>query len=495
MNKKNLDKLFQEKFEDFTDVPTEKVWKSIEVSLDNKKKNRKVIPFWWKLGGIAAVLAIGLFLMNPFKDNTETTPAITNIEGSDKDEGENKIVEKDIINVSPEITESSNPESNRGDEIDADTGMKKGTRDFDIQSGKGSNHNLVEKGGNGTPLQNQKPNNTSLAVSKVIDPVKKEGEKQSAIAANTSNGKETTSDKAGNKQNNTDIITGDIEKPMKEGIAQTEKEESNEAIEEKGKKSIFDEITEKEEEVVAEVKESKWSAGPSVAPVYFDAIGEGSPVNSIFEPNSKSGKINYSYGLAVSYEISKKLSVKMGISKVDYGYNTNNIEFSSSLQSLSDGQLDNIDYSNESADIVVESKHNQSNSPTSGKDFSAKEASFDGVMAQQLGYLEVPLQLNYSLIDNKFGIDLIGGFSSLFLVDNAVTLTSGELIAEVGEANNVNNVNFSTNVGFGLNYKFSPKIKLNIEPVFKYQLNTFSETSGDFRPFAIGIYSGLNFKF
>ena len=39
------------------------------------------------------------------------------------------------------------------------------------------------------------------------------------------------------------------------------------------------------------------------------------------------------------------------------------------------------------------------------------------------------------------------------------------------------------------------KVQLNIEPVFKYQLNTFSDTAGNFQPFTIGIYSGLNFKF
>ncbi len=116
-------------------------------------------------------------------------------------------------------------------------------------------------------------------------------------------------------------------------------------------------------------------------------------------------------------------------------------------------------------------------------------------MAQQFGYLEIPLELNYTLVDSKFGINLIGGLSSLFLVDNSVTLTSGELITEMGEANNLNNVNFSTNIGFGVNYKFSPKIQLNIEPVFKYQLNTFSDTAGDFQPFTIGVYSGLSFKF
>jgi hypothetical protein len=116
-------------------------------------------------------------------------------------------------------------------------------------------------------------------------------------------------------------------------------------------------------------------------------------------------------------------------------------------------------------------------------------------MVQQLGYIEVPLELNYAVVDKRFGVDLIGGVSSLFLVDNAVLLESNDLVTEVGEANNINSMNFSANVGMGLNYKFSPKIQINIEPVFKYQLNTFSNVSGSFRPYSIGVYSGFSFRF
>ena len=39
------------------------------------------------------------------------------------------------------------------------------------------------------------------------------------------------------------------------------------------------------------------------------------------------------------------------------------------------------------------------------------------------------------------------------------------------------------------------KLNLNLEPVFKYQLNTFTNTSGDFRPYFVGFYTGLSFKF
>ena len=70
--RKNINKLFQENFENFEVIPDEIVWKNIEMKL-NEKKKRRVVPFWWKLSGIAATLLIGFFV---FIDNSK--PRIIN---------------------------------------------------------------------------------------------------------------------------------------------------------------------------------------------------------------------------------------------------------------------------------------------------------------------------------------------------------------------------------------------------------------------------------
>ena len=65
----------------------------------------------------------------------------------------------------------------------------------------------------------------------------------------------------------------------------------------------------------------------------------------------------------------------------------------------------------------------------------------------------------------------------------------------IGEANNINSTSYSANFGLGLDYSLSKQWNINLEPQFKYQLNTFNNTSGNFRPFFIGVYTGLSFKF
>lgn len=557
MSKKNLDKLFEEKFKDFREVPDEKVWNAIEASLDQKRKKR-AIPIWWKLGGAAAILALALMLWNPFSDGIANTSTVTDSENIDT---ENSTIEKDATQENtlpfPEI-DTNAIVGGISDKTAAET-ENETVKDVEEKNAVANKKSSVVQTDTGTPdtqksrqnsiVQLPKTNQEALANGTAQD----EDTLQNTNSSNSSNNPNTrqtqitaseveldgrikTAEKSNSEKEvlqqqggaaneaialSPDTVADDaITERMttNQGLLPKEKvalgpeatigqneETSSEVTEvDPEKKSIYEAIEEQNnEEVLAEASNGRWSAGPSIAPVYFNAIGEGSPVNSIFTQNSKSGHTNLSYGLSVAYAVNNKLRIRSGIHKVDYGYDTDEVEFSSSLQATSGTQIENIDYSSTAKNLVVKSE--ASSLSLASPESLANDASFElntantsarnGTMAQQFGYLEIPVELDYALIDRKFGVNLVGGISSLFLLDNSILLSSGELTTEIGEANNVNTVNFSTNVGFGVNYKFTPKIQLNVEPVFKYQLNTFSEVSGDFQPFSIGVYSGLNFKF
>ncbi len=555
MSKKNLDKLFQEKFKDFEEVPDEKVWDGIEASL-NKNKRKQVIPMWWKLAGVAAVLALALILWNPFSDSVNNLPAITNTDNSDiKKEGQRDalqlpktpneaVVEKtvderpldaendhevatDAVTVSSvdkaaiDARQNQRVSNEKSSIVKNDTDSQYTDKKPEVapisKDVNSKNIQLTATDTNKTDSDSETYENSSLkkdVLNISID------NKNGAIAGSSDNKtEETITDPATTVTKNAtgiSVVKNDVDSTNRniypkesttfnteEKVAQSNQNSNNADREtDPKKKSIFEAIDEQnEEEILAKVYSGRWSAGPSIAPVYFNGIGEGSPVHSNFTQNAKSGNTNLSYGLSVAYEVSSRLRVRSGLHKVDYGYDTDNVEFSSSLQAAASERIENINYAAASKNLVVKSKTNSfSNLESSNNDVAievsaANSSMRTGTMSQQFGYLEVPLELDYALIDRKFGVNLVGGISSLFLLDNLVLLTSGDLTTEIGEANNVNNINFSTNIGFGVNYKFTPKIQLNIEPVFKYQLNTFSEVSGDFQPFSVGVYSGLNFKF
>ena len=79
MKKKNIEKVFQEKLRDYSQLPEEHVWDHIAASLDKKRKKRRIIPIWWKLGGVAAALVIAFFLFRSPQDLPNGQEIITKV--------------------------------------------------------------------------------------------------------------------------------------------------------------------------------------------------------------------------------------------------------------------------------------------------------------------------------------------------------------------------------------------------------------------------------
>ena len=65
----------------------------------------------------------------------------------------------------------------------------------------------------------------------------------------------------------------------------------------------------------------------------------------------------------------------------------------------------------------------------------------------------------------------------------------------LGEANNLNPIHFSSNFGLGFRYQFVKSFQVNFEPMVKYQMNTFSNDVGNFKPYFLGLYSGISYRF
>ncbi|RYJ43826.1 hypothetical protein [Flavobacterium beibuense] len=260
---------------------------------------------------------------------------------------------------------------------------------------------------------------------------------------------------------------------------------------------------EKDEAIAEAVKNYKWNVKPQVAPLFYNSMSQGSPIDAQFASNSKNYDADMSYGVGLDYAINDKISIRSGINTVNLSYSTNDITYYASL----DGQTNNIvSAGSRSANIVIETQNGNGDiaglTPTSGTApvlFASNtfaNQNFEGQMVQKMGYIEVPLEMSYKLLNKKFGIELIGGFSTLFLNDNNISVVSNQgYSTEVGEAGNLNDVNFSTNLGVGFKYSFWKSFEANFEPTFKYQVNTFNGSSGNFRPYFIGLYSGVSFKF
>jgi hypothetical protein len=255
-------------------------------------------------------------------------------------------------------------------------------------------------------------------------------------------------------------------------------------------------LNEKESKVKQESKRNRWQLTSNVAPIFLGSVSNGSPIDSTLSKNSKSYNTNVGFGIGVSYAVNSRFSIRTGLNKLKMNYNTNDIFFFTGIQAKI---LANVTPTASSVMIHVQSATNANISTTSETGLLPFENTFvhenKGSLNQEIGYIEMPVEMTYAILDKKFGVKIIGGLSTLFLQENRLTLISDTRDTFLGQANNLNNIHFSTNLGLGLKYNFMKSLEFNIEPTVKYQLNTFSSNAGNFKPYLFGIYSGISYRF
>ena len=518
-DKKHIDRLFQEGFKDFEATPNDAVWKQIEAELNQKKKKHRVIPIWWRYAGIAALLllllTVGGLLLNNSDDNP-TNKVVDTENKSSKDiiDIKNSNPLNDTKNITPKVSNNTAQEnlSNESDDKQSEiitNGNTNSSIETSVAETSASKNESKSKAASNKQLILSKklinPNTNAIVNSSFEEENKLESKKvhtsseNSTQVANTSE-KNSTLDKKTDSKNESPLINKEDVKSVingtsKENTVIAKSDETRDNLtnsKEENKRSIEDAINNPEDFIEKENTQlnNRWSIAPNAAPVYFNTLGDGSSIDPQFNNNSKSGDVNMSYGISTSYAINKKISIRSGIHSVNLGYNTNDVAVFQNVgtRTLSSSALQNVSSTSSNVSLIS----TKSLESDASESIVASNASIN----QNLRYFEVPLEIQYKLSDKKLGVNVIGGFSSFFLNTSKVFYEEDNGNRTIlGEANNINKVSYSANFGLGLNYKISKRFDLNLEPIFKYQFNTFNNTSGNFSPFLIGVYSGFAIKF
>lgn len=524
--KKNIDRLFQEGFKDFEVQPPKTSWDAIEKKLEQKSKS-KVVPIWWTLGGVAAALAIlftSLYIGGySHVDNSEET--FVNSE---------KEIETDSKSTNPlrDNDPSTSSETQPFDEVINDNsqliteGSKNDKESLNIstQDSNVANKANAPLGKSSWMTSGNEPSSSNQIMKEktrkyyLDNPVKKKATNSSVVQKDNSilvptkgdspsfNGKNKTKTDLQNGvavQNNP-IIRDNLNESIKDIKASLI--DSTIAVTDsiKKKSPTLEEIAAKEN-LIDSLKENtfkgRWAATTQVGPVYSNSLS-GSAINNHVIENSRDAGFNLSYGIGLSYEISPRLSLRTGINQINMTYSTQDINYQVDLNLSARSPIISQVYD---VNSVRNAAQVNNSSPISndgmGTGFAAQEFTrneFKGIkgeLSQQLGYIEVPLELKYNLINSKFKINVLGGMSALFLTDNVVAVQNPNERLELGEDSNFNGFNQSANFGLGFGYDFTNKLGAFIEPSFKYQLNTLRNNTANFRPYTIGIQSGVMYRF
>ena len=548
---KNIERLFQEKFKDFEALPPQDSWDIIASRLNEKKKKKRILPIWFQFSGIAASLFIIGSLIWNFSGESNTTEVpnsnntIVNTEDSKGNSNNsnitspnNEAIVYDSQSNEENLDKKSNNSINQYNEKSIDEKLVKSKlknnssrRNGLVSNGKlqndidaSSNQKGFKKGKNNFKKQSSSVTNSEKAL--VANTEKNKAKRKSKSKSNKNNSdfenlfddnnvvdnnredknainKETIDAFFENKTSNTTTITNNdsITKQTNNSDVVVSNEiitqDSTLVAEVSKETNLLEELLKEKEagknEDEKEEKRSKWAISTNASPVYFNSLAQGSSIDQQFDSNSKNYATTLSLGIAGSYAINNKLSLKTGVNNINISYNTIDVLFDARMNNV-ENNIPTISRNPEASNMVFSSKVGNVEILSDDVENVIIENNV-GALQQNISYIEVPLELSYKLLDKKFGIEVIGGMSTLFLNQNNISLVANGIEMEVGRANNLNNIHFSSNVGLGFKYNFWKSFNANFQPMFKYQINTFSENSGNFKPYFIGLYTGVSFSF
>lgn len=545
-NKKHIDRLFQDKFKDFKATPDPAVWERIESSLhETSEEGPKAIPLWWKVVGIAAgllvLLGVGNMLYNQVNTtdipntnntitNTKTSPKeqpSTNVSQTESEQNDNTAITNTAVATqnNSEFDTTENTQDTNTTTSSAEKTLKTSNKNSSLyhnntvvsstsNTNKTNKRSILNANTNASSNSDTNANGVNASNSTVANTYKATNGNTNNVSNNgvTNNSYTTVNSNSNSDANNSNTYNNSVANTnstftpsqnnrltialftdfatTKDYTVTITADLDLSHLDQK--QSIYDALAEDSNDV-KNSKQNKWEVYASVAPVFYDNLGKrGSHIDQQFVNNTKNGEFNTAYNLNVGYAISDRFTIRTGVSQVNLSYDTANVIL-----------YENVNTPNNPNNEPIFKNLNMTNS-------SISMISADNVFAQQtigllpgqnaaisqrLQYIEVPLEAAFKLSRKRLGVNVIAGVSSYFLSDNKVVSEFEGRKTKIGEANNINNVSFSGNFGLGFDYKFSKTFKLNIEPTFKYQINAYNNTFGDFRPYIFGINTGFSYKF
>ncbi len=263
-------------------------------------------------------------------------------------------------------------------------------------------------------------------------------------------------------------------------------------------------------------RENSWKMGINLSPGYSShSTSHTENYSQNMTYSGENGNGNVGGGFSIQYKTSKKLSVESGVYYAQNGQKSvNSFELFSVKQnsdyafaaaeetrfgnavSLSSGNM----VMNSTAGVIEMSSVPKGSEIISELDaynpaFSNSLVS-EGEFSQVFDFIEIPLYLRYRLVDSKFGLEIMGGVNAGVVVGNNAYIDNSYGLQNIGETQDISTVNLSGTVGVGINYALGKRISLAVEPRLNYYFNSINNNPEvDFRPYRIGVFTGVYYEF
>jgi len=466
-NKKDIGDFLKSKLDQGQKIPNESVWGKINATLDSKAKRRKR-AFWLLLPAIAifGILSMMIFQQEDilFLNEKEKISVEEVNDGLD----ENSLIETTINENVSEIKIENETEKvakeTTSEEIEKETNSEPLNK---ILENKVDSKNSQTKYANSAEPQNNLE--TSGKSEKISDSNTLNNNEKNSIE-NLQNPSAAENNTSISEVKNDDIFKNNSQKTDSTAVAKIEKKEKREKVKKK--------LSEKDSTQTQTSNSQKWTVMAIAGPVFYNVSDKTSALDQSLDGAETSGEINFAYGVGVGFNLTEKLSLSYSAIKTKLSYSVNNVRSTSSTDSLRIFSISAISGNNVSRRTL--------------STFAGNDAI---TLRQEIEYVEMPLQLTYSLSKSRFGAHVFGGFSTLLLTDDRIFAeNSRNEELDLGRANNLSKINFSLNAGIGAYYKFSEKFTLEINPTFKYHFNVLDSANRDASGVLLGFYAGLKYN-
>ncbi len=466
----NIDRLFREGLSDYSATPPTHVWDAINAEIKSNRK-QKIVLLLWK--GSAAAAFIGVIILAGILFNTRKLQTPQHLTSFQSDSGitisesnnkqNNKTVKSIIDKTTPIKNNVKKKEYKYVQEIPIDESLyssKELGKETYLKTTKSKYTNILTTDNNS---QNTKefaltflPNKDAITKTETIDP-------STVFFLQNSN--------MDNKRM-TDIIFGDSE----------------------------------EEEMIKKQPFTAISVGGQIAPSYSYRDADNNSAKN------ESGITKLTGGVNINFKTNKRLRIETGLLYAQVGQKFSNSSYTPN-NSMAFGLLeDNIQpasssnsYQNSMGNIVPKSS-------SSGKMFDAAPSTdFEASrtisnmaffsnsevdIQQELEYIEIPFILKYDIINKGIALSLNGGVSTNLLVGNNAYNISNNTKNKIGMMEGINAVSYSASFGFGLRTPINSSFDFNLEPRFKYFINSITSSSNyEYKPYSVGVIVGVNYKF
>ncbi|NER13005.1 outer membrane beta-barrel protein [Leptobacterium flavescens] len=436
--KKDIGRAVKERLSDVHLSPKESVWDNIEKELDKKRKRRFLI---WLFPAAGLLIFLAVFALWPEEQIPSQEGEPINTEHISSEEMQS-IREKTTPADSDIVTDKDSPEESIM--ADKDPAAK--------------NPQLISSS------ENRRTTGRSLS-----------SKDRNAHKDDNSFKRDENPD--------TNATTDTQETAKKQKLTVVETEEKDSLVEKTpvkpGKKKRKPVAKAKEDVKKEEEKEEKFHITFYAAPTVLNPLTKRSILHENLDNNSQQNEIALSYGGYLKFNLSNKFGLRFGAGLLNLKTTTNNVAV------LNEGGTP--------ADIL-----GLSISAVPGRNNAEIANFFNGNpvdLRQEIAYLEIPVEFYYLLINKKIKLDAIGGFGLLFLTENSIYAEGANGSLLLGEADNLSKASVSINLGVGLHYDISERIRFNLEPIFKYQIKARDNSPNTANLYSFGIYTGFSFKF